>query len=193
MSGAMGAEKGAVLTGLARQAIAKRLGIKSDVISGEEHAWLYADAATFVTLTMHGVLRGCIGTLEAYRPLIEDVQANAAAAAFQDPRFPPLTADEFDLVRVEVSVLTSMQPLLVSGESEALATIRPGIDGVVLEFVSARAMNKGTFLPQVWEQLPDPGQFMAHLKLKAGLPADFWHPDVRLFTYQVEKYKELKD
>jgi len=182
----MSIDKGYGLIALARQAIADRLAVSLAAPEIEADDWLQTKAATFVTLTMHGVLRGCIGTLEAYRPLIDDVQANAVAAAFDDPRFPALTADEFTLVGVEVSVLTAMQPLPVSDEFEACASIRPGIDGVVLQYRT----HKGTFLPQVWEQLPAPAQFMAHLKLKAGLRSDFWHPDVRLFTYQVEKYRQ---
>jgi len=185
----MSADKGPVLIALARQAIAEHLGLETVMPESKAADWLQSMAATFVTLTMHGALRGCIGTLEAYRPLIEDVQANAIAAAFHDPRFPPLTAGEFGVVGVEISLLSAMQPLPVAGEFEACASIRPGVDGVVLEYGS----HKGTFLPQVWEQLPEPAQFMVHLKLKAGLPADFWHPDVRLFTYQVEKYRQQEN
>jgi len=182
----MNTDKGPVLITLARQAIADRLGVRSSAPEIEAVDWLQAKAATFVTLTMHGSLRGCIGTLQAHRPLLDDVQANAVAAAFHDPRFTALVADEFALLRVEVSLLSAMQPLSLSDESDVLAAIRPGIDGVVIEY----GAHKGTFLPQVWEQLPQPAQFMAHLKLKAGLSSDFWHPDVRLFTYQVEKYRQ---
>jgi len=185
----MNTDKGSVLIALARQAIADRLGVRSVAPEIETADWLQAKAASFVTLTMHGVLRGCIGTLEAHRPLMDDVQANAVAAAFYDPRFPALEADEFALLRVEISLLSAMQALSRSNESDALSAIRPGIDGVVLEYGS----NKGTFLPQVWAQLPEPAQFMTHLKLKAGLSADFWHPDVRLFTYQVEKYRQQEN
>ena len=182
----MKVDRGTVLIGLARHAIAERLGISAVAPEIESAAWLQATAATFVTLTMRGALRGCIGTLTACRPLHEDVTANAVAAAFHDPRFPPLTAAEFDVVRVEVSLLSAMQPLAFADESGALSAIRPGVDGVVLEYGS----HKATFLPQVWAQLPEPEQFMAHLKLKAGLTADFWHPDLRLFIYQVEKFQE---
>jgi len=182
-------DKGSILIALARQTISVRLAIRADTEESENADWLQASAATFVTLTQHSALRGCIGTLEAYRPLIEDVQANAIAAALHDPRFQPVSADEFASLRIEVSVLTAIQPLPVSDEAETIASIRPGVDGVVFQY----RMHKGTFLPQVWEQLPDSTQFMAHLKLKAGLPADFWHPDVRLFTYQVNKYSEAKE
>jgi len=182
----MNDDQALTLIALARQAIAKRLGIGSSTPEIEKSDWLNHTAASFVTLTLDGRLRGCIGTLESHRSLIDDVQANAIAAAFYDPRFPALSADEFRGLKIEISLLSAMQPLAVSSESDALAAIRPGIDGVVLAY----GFHKGTFLPQVWEQLPEPVQFMAQLKLKAGLSADFWHPDVRLFVYQVEKIKE---
>jgi len=184
----MSIDKGPVLIALARSAISQQLGIKTGVMEQPGKDWLDAKAATFVTLSKRGALRGCIGTLEACRPLIEDVQANAIAAALHDPRFPPVSADEFASLRIEVSVLSAMQPLLVGDESEAIASIRPGVDGVVFQY----RMHKGTFLPQVWDQLPEPARFMAHLKLKAGLATGFWHPDVRLFTYQVDKYRESR-
>jgi len=182
----MNTDKGPVLIALARHVIADRLGVWSVAPDIESADWLQAKAASFVTLTMHGNLRGCIGTLEAYRPLMDDVQNNAVAAAFHDPRFPALSAEEFGQVRLEVSLLSVMQPLPVTDEPGALAAIRPGMDGIVFEY----GAHKATFLPQVWEQLPGPVQFMAHLKLKAGLPADFWHPEVRLFTYRVDKFRE---
>jgi len=185
----MSVNRGTMLLALARHAIAARLGVRTETVESGEAGWLDEQAASFVTLTLHGALRGCIGSLEAYRPLIDDVQANAVAAAFHDPRFPPLTAAEFAAVLVEVSVLTALQPLPAANEDEAMTCIRPGIDGVVLQYGS----HRGTFLPQVWEQLPDPKQFMAHLKQKAGLPADFWHPDVRLFIYQVDKYRQAEE
>jgi hypothetical protein len=185
----MNSYAGAILPPLARRAIAERLGLNSPPVPGADADWLRQPAATFVTLTLDGALRGCIGSLEAYRPLIEDLQANAVAAAFHDPRFAPLTAPEFARMHMEVSLLTPMQPLAFHDEADACAALRPGIDGVVLEY----GAHKGTFLPQVWEQLPAPARFMAHLKLKAGLPADFWHPELRLFTYQVEKYREAEE
>jgi len=147
--------------------------------------WLDEPAATFVTLTLHGQLRGCIGSLEAHRSLYDDVTRNARAAAFGDPRFPPLTADELPAVRIEVSVLTVPQPLQFSSEADALRRLRPGIDGVIFQYGSRQA----TFLPQVWEQLPEPHEFMAHLKQKAGLPADLRVDGVRLAVFQVEKFQ----
>ncbi len=142
--------------------------------------------ACFVTLTQHGQLRGCIGSLEAWRPLLQDVQENARAAAFRDPRFKPLTLDELARTRVEVSLLTPATPIQFSSEAEALAQLLPGRDGII--FTAGR--HRSTFLPQVWEQLPEPADFMAHLKQKAGLPATYWGDDVRLERYSVEKWQE---
>ncbi len=177
--------RGPLLTGLARAAIAEKLGV--DFRAPEDRpAWLLEQAASFVTLTMQGELRGCIGTLEAYRPLIEDVQGNAVAAAFQDPRFVPLTAAEFDGVRIEVSLLSELEPMHAKSEDIACGKLVPNRDGLVFKYGS----HKATFLPQVWEQLPEPKAFLAHLKQKAGLPADFWHPEVLLYRYQVSKYRE---
>jgi AmmeMemoRadiSam system protein A len=147
--------------------------------------WLDEPAATFVTLSLHGRLRGCIGSLEAHRSLYDDVTHNACAAAFGDPRFPPLTPDELPAVSIEVSVLTAPQPLQFSNEAEALSRLRPGIDGVIFQYGRRRA----TFLPQVWSQHPDPREFMALLKQKAGLPAGLWADVVRLAVYQVEKFE----
>jgi len=175
---------GPILLALARTAIGSRLGLDTGTsqLTGE----MQQQAASFVTLQINGCLRGCIGSLEAYRPLQEDVQANAVAAAFSDPRFPPLTPDEFAQVTIEVSVLSPLQAMSVCDEQDACAQLRPGVDGVVLCCGSRRA----TFLPQVWEQLPEPLQFMAHLKVKAGLPSDFWGSDLLLSRYTVKKYRE---
>jgi len=124
--------------------------------------------------------------LQARQPLHEDVRTHAAAAAFDDPRFPPLAAEEFAQLQIEVSVLGEAEPLAASSETEARATLRRGIDGVILEWRGRRA----TFLPQVWEQLPQAGAFLNALKLKAGLPPDFWAEDLRLSRYQVRKFAE---
>jgi AmmeMemoRadiSam system protein A len=142
--------------------------------------------ATFCTLHIGGDLRGCIGTLEAHRSLLQDVKANAHAAAFRDPRFAPLTAAELDETAVEISLLSAMQPLQFSGERDALTQLKPGVHGVVFEY----GRHRSTFLPQVWEQLPNVVEFMAHLKYKAGLPPDFWAEEVRLSWYTVSKWKE---
>lgn len=153
-------------------------------------AWLDAPGASFVTLTSGrapgGALRGCIGSLEARRPLRADVEANAVAAALHDPRFAPLTARELDDTVVEVSVLSAPAALPAADEAELLARLRPGVDGVVLSACGRRA----TFLPQVWEQLPDPADFLARLRRKAGLPADYWGRDVVVETYTVTAWQE---
>ena len=177
-------EKGSTLLKLARSEIATKLG--HDVSSPAQAGWLAEPGASFVTLTRQGELRGCIGTLEAHRPLGLDVRENAVAAAFRDPRFMPLTRVEFDEIRVEVSVLSPSEILVVASEEHALAILRPNVDGVVFEYRHYRS----TFLPQVWEQLPEPAEFMAHLKRKAGLPMDFWAEEVRLSRYTVSKWKE---
>lgn len=177
-------ERGPTLLALARAAIAHSLGLKAATL--EMPHWLQEPGASFVTLTQNGQLRGCIGSLAAHRPLGEDVRANAVAAALRDPRFPALTAAELGRTQVEVSVLSPMQPLAFNSEAEAVAQLRPHVDGVVLEYGG----HRGTFLPQVWEQLPTPTEFMAHLKRKAGLSADFWANGVRLQRYTVDKWKE---
>ena len=178
------AEKGASLLQLARAEIAKQFW--ELMPAPPARPWMAEPGASFVTLTRHGDLRGCIGSLEAHRPLGQDVRENALAAAFRDPRFMPLSRAEFDEVRVEVSVLSPHEPLVVGSEKDALDALRPGIDGVVFEYGNSRS----TFLPQVWEQLPDPAEFLAHLKRKAGLPLDFWTEGVRLSRYTVSKWKE---
>ena len=178
------AEKGASLLQLARAEIAKRFW--EVMPAPPAKPWMAEPGASFVTLTRQGELRGCIGSLEAHRPLGLDVRENALAAAFRDPRFMPLSRTEFDEIRVEVSVLSSHEPLVVASEKDALDALRPGIDGVVFKYGNSRS----TFLPQVWEQLPEPAEFMAHLKRKAGLPMDFWAEEVRLSRYTVSKWKE---
>jgi AmmeMemoRadiSam system protein B/AmmeMemoRadiSam system protein A len=182
--GQVDADKGATLLQLARAEIAQQFGLA--VPFPEAAPWLAEHGACFVTLTRNGELRGCIGTLEAHRPLGVDVQENAVAAAFRDPRFMPLSQAEFDEIRVEVSLLSPTEALVVASEEHALASLRPGVDGVVFEYRHYRS----TFLPQVWEQLPDPAEFLATLKRKAGLPADFWAEEVRLSRYTVSKWKE---
>ena len=180
----MSGDRGDILLAIARAELSRALGRPRE--ADESLPWLQSPGATFVTLTRHGDLRGCIGTLEAHRALLADVKENARAAAFRDPRFPAMTPDELPHIAVEVSLLTPPQPLTFRDEHDALGQLRPGMDGVILQFARFRS----TFLPQVWEQLPDPRQFMAHLKHKAGLPADYWSPDFRLSRYTVEKWKE---
>lgn len=177
-------DKGRLLTTLARAAIAAEFGPATQRPAIPD--WLTRPAAAFVTLTRDGQLRGCIGTLEAHRPLIEDLEHNARAAAFSDPRFPPLAEDELARTDVEVSLLSRPEPMRFTDEAEALSQLRPGVDGVILE----AGWHRATFLPQVWEQLPEPAEFMAQLKRKAGLAADYWSDEVRLSRYTVEKYTE---
>ncbi len=140
--------------------------------------------ATFVTLERHGDLRGCIGTLEAVRPLVEDVAHNAFAAAFSDPRFPPLAAAELEGLALHLSILSPPEALPVVSEADLLRQMRPGIDGLIL---SDRG-RRGTFLPSVWESLPSPAQFLHHLKLKAGLPADYWSDTLQISRYTAESF-----
>lgn len=154
----------------------------------DDDARLQAPGACFVTLTQRGELRGCIGSLEARRSLLEDVKANAVAAALHDMRFAPLRLAELADTDIEVSVLSPMQPLHFDSEADALAQLRPGVDGVVF----THGAHRSTFLPQVWEQLPTAEEFMAHLKRKAGLPADFWSDGVRLQRYSVQKWHETR-
>jgi len=175
---------GETLLHLARAAIAKELGFLSH--EQPRMDWLEEPGATFVTLTLQSQLRGCIGSLEAYRPLIEDIQHNAVASAFRDPRFPPLTKEEFAEVAIEVSLLSKPEPIRFSSEEDALAQLTPGRDGVIIEYGTQRA----TFLPQVWAQLADPHEFIAHLKQKAGLAASFWSDGIRLLRYTVRKWRE---
>jgi hypothetical protein len=175
---------GEALLTIARNAIAHHFGLPTRPPG--ELPELAEPGATFVTLTRNGQLRGCIGSLEAHRPLLVDVGENAFAAAFRDHRFAPLTADELATTRVEVSLLTPAEAFPVVDEADAIARLQPAVDGLVL----AHRQRRATFLPQVWESLPDPRQFLAQLKLKAGLPADFWHPEIRLARYGVRKWKE---
>lgn len=175
---------GATLLALARGAIAERFGRPGSAPAG--HPALARPGATFVTLQQAGELRGCIGSLEAHRSLYQDVRANAQAAAFHDPRFAPLAAREFDVTRVEVSLLSAPEPMTVASEEALLAALRPDVDGLILSLGPRRA----TFLPQVWESLPDPVEFVAHLKRKAGLPFDFWSAEIRCSRYTVAKWSE---
>ena len=175
---------GCALLALARKSIDQRFGNES--APGTPHPALSQPAATFVTLTQADQLRGCIGSLEAYRPLAVDVAENAIAAAFGDPRFPPLRKDEWTETRVEVSLLDAAEPLNFASEEQAIALLRPGIDGVILQ----HGLRRATFLPQVWESLPNPRRFVQQLKLKAGLAADFWDDEIKLARYGVQKWKE---
>lgn len=176
---------GQALLTIARNAVADKLGVPA-APAPQAMPEFKLPAASFVTLTKNGELRGCIGRLQASRPLAEDVAANAIAAAFDDPRFPPLRRDEFAAVRFEVSQLTPAEDFPVRDEADACARLRPGIDGVIL----SHGCRHATFLPQVWESLPKPERFLAELKKKAGLAPDFWSPDLLLLRYEVKKWHE---
>jgi len=142
---------------------------------------------TFVTLTRGGHLRGCIGHIMPQEPLLESVEDNAVSAAFRDPRFPPMTRDEWDGVKIEVSVLTDPKPLSYSDAHDLLDKLRPGVDGVIIK----KGYHLATFLPQVWEQLPGKEEFLNHLCMKAGLPGDAWKKgDLEVSTYQVQAFEE---
>ena len=175
---------GQCLLTIARNAIGRRLDAAPRPVA--PHPQLARPGATFVTLTQHSVLRGCIGSLEAYRALAVDVAENAVAAAFHDPRFAPLASDELARTRIEVSLLEPAHAIACVDEADAIASLRPGTDGIIL----TRGARRATFLPQVWETLPEPRQFLAQLKLKAGLPGDFWDDEMRLARYAVSKWKE---
>ncbi len=180
-------DAGTVLLPLARAAIEERLEAREPRAAVADHPdWLDTPGASFVTLTEGGELRGCIGSLEARRPLGDDVRANAANAALRDPRFTPLTAAELPRVRIEVSVLSPAEPMAARTEAEAIAELRPGIDGVVLDAGPRRA----TFLPQVWQEVPAPARFLALLRRKAGLPTDLWRDSWRLSRYTVRAWQE---
>ena len=143
---------------------------------------LREERACFVTLHIGKHLRGCIGSLVAHRPLAEDLTHNAFAAAFEDPRFPPLSHEEVEQLRIHVSVLSQSEPMHFSSEADLLNQIRLGIDGLIL----SEGPYRGTFLPSVWEELPDKKLFLAHLKMKAGLSADYWSDTLRIDRYTVE-------
>ena len=143
---------------------------------------LVVPRASFVTLEKNGRLRGCIGSLEAWRPLAVDVAENAFAAAFRDPRFPPLQEDEVEELEIHLSLLTVPVAMTFSSEADLLGQLRPGVDGLIL----SEGQYRGTFLPSVWAELPTPQLFLTHLKHKAGLAADYWSPGVRIWRYETE-------
>lgn len=176
--------EGARLLRLARDSIAHHLGGPlPEIPDGDVYRH---KAATFVTVTRHGELHGCIGTLDPYRTLVDDVQHNAVAAAFFDPRSRPLLLGEMGAISIEVSLLGPLQPVHVRTEAEAIEKIRPFEDGVVLR----DGRHRATFLPQVWDKLPDPREFLAQLKQKAGMPAHGWSPSMEVFRYSLLKWSE---
>jgi AmmeMemoRadiSam system protein A len=182
-------EERANLLRLARQAL--ELGVHSQPLAPLDLETLpprlREPGATFVTLTRKGALRGCVGALEAYQPLAEDVREHAVAAALQDYRFPPVSPGELTEIEIEISRLTPPEPLDYASPEELLKCIRPGIDGVVLR----EGMRRATFLPQVWEKLPVPEDFLGQLCLKMGVDASYWrYKKLGVSTYQVEEFHE---
>jgi hypothetical protein len=167
-----------------------RKSIELGLVTGRQPGWpdaeidaeLQLERASFTTLKIGGRLRGCCGTLLPVRSLAEDVWRNAWASAFSDPRFPPLARSEYPLLDLHVSILSPLEPVPVASELELLESLRPGTDGLLLELDTARA----TFLPAVWEQLPEPGEFLRHLKEKAGWPAEFWSSRIRVYRYTTQ-------
>lgn len=183
--------QGQTLVRLARQTIAERLGKKSITVDPETLAdSVFQDhRGTFVTLTINKQLRGCIGNLDSTKSILAGIKRNAINAAFHDPRFPALKAHELDQVDIEISILTEPHRLEYGDSKDLLSKLRVHVDGVILSKGSASA----TFLPQVWEQLPRPEQFLSHLCMKAGLPADDWEKSrLEILTYQVQYFEEEK-
>ena len=180
-------EAGRTLVGLARAAIGGRLVLR-DPPKVPPAAWLARPGATFVTLTQGERLRGCIGSLVPRLSLGADVLSNAQSAAFSDPRFKPMTATEWANTQTEVSVLSAPKPIQFADEDDLLEKIVAGEDGLILEAPG----HRGTFLPQVWESLPDKRQFLTQLKLKAGLPTDFRTGRCRVLRYRVIKWKQAE-
>ena len=144
--------------------------------------------ATFTTLRFEGELRGCSGTLEAVHPLAKDVTRSAFQAAFRDPRFDPVGEDELGVIRLEVSVLSPLESMPVTDEADLLERLTPGMDGLVIAAEGRRA----TFLPKVWDMLPDPRQFLTALKAKCGLADDYWSERLEFQRYRTTSYAESK-
>jgi AmmeMemoRadiSam system protein A len=175
----------ATLIEVAHRAIAARLdGDPAGVRATDFPDPLRAPRATFVTLRISGELRGCVGSFEAERTLVESVWHNAQQAAFADPRFPPLTASELGEIEIHVSILGPREAMTVGSEQDLLDQLRPGVDGLVIEDGPHRA----TFLPAVWESLSDPADFVRELKRKAGLPADHWSSRLSAWRYSTESF-----
>jgi AmmeMemoRadiSam system protein A len=182
-------EEGKLLVETARKTIKKALFNPQDKSEPDPASFpkLQERRGTFVTLTINGVLRGCIGHIVPQETLIEGVKVNAMNAAFRDPRFGPLSQTEFQNVRVEVSILTAPKPLPYTDANDLLAKLRPGTDGLIIR----KGYHQATFLPQVWQQLPNRKDFLTHLCLKAGLARDAWaHEQLEVHTYQVQAFEE---
>jgi AmmeMemoRadiSam system protein A len=182
-------EQGEYLLKLARQTIERELFSRRDANGDEEDlpAVFNERRGTFVTLTERGSLRGCIGHIVPQGTLLEGVRENAINAAFRDPRFHPMRAEEWENVRIEVSILTNPEPLSYSDAEDLLMKLRPGVDGLIIK----KGFHQATFLPQVWDQLPDKKEFLMHLCFKAGLEGDAWKGgDLEVSTYQAQAFEE---
>ena len=180
-------ETGQTLIAIARGAIARQLNPETHIdINVPDADWLKTKRASYVTLLHEGRLRGSTGSLQAHRTLAEDVMSNAVAAACRDLRFKPLGHDEFARTRIEVCVLSALEELQTADEATTLAQLRPGIDGLTLEY----GRHRSSFLPEMWSQSEDAAEFLAQLKYRAGLPPDFWSPEVRIARYTAIKWQE---
>jgi AmmeMemoRadiSam system protein A len=182
-------KEGRYLLTVARKAIEQKLLNQGDSRQPDEAlSPRYSEKrGTFVTLTINGSLRGCIGHIIPQESLIEGISVNALNAAFRDPRFKPLSQKEWKRVKIEISILTNPKPLHYSDGADLLEKLRPGIDGVIIK----KGYRQATFLPQVWEQLPDKKEFLTHLCLKAGLDRYAWEKEkLEVSTYQVQAFEE---
>jgi len=193
MENCYGKEHGGTLLDHARRTIMEKLGTKFDREAAarlEERlraGCFDKKSGTFVTLTLNGQLRGCIGNMSSTVNLRDGVRQNAISAAFHDPRFSPLSPAELEKVHIEISILTDPQALAHDGGDDLILKLRPNIDGVIL----SKGLNRATFLPQVWKQLPRAEDFLNHLCTKAGLPANTWQSaDLDVQTYQVISFEE---
>ena len=184
VKGATDRHKGRVLLEIARESVEHA--VLGTPETEQDEGWLWEPGATFVTLRYHGQLRGCLGTLKAREPLVKDLRHNARSVTSRDPRFPPLTPEELADTSVEVSLLSPLEEIPCESEEDAVRVLGGGHDGWFLTYQHC----SGTFLPQVWESLPEPRDFLRRLKEKAGLAAGFWSPDVRLWRYTVSKWEE---
>ncbi|MCX5662038.1 MAG: AmmeMemoRadiSam system protein A [Planctomycetota bacterium] len=164
-----------------------RFGSPMTILLLEYPSALHVTRATFTTLDLDGRLRGCIGSLEATRPLVDDVAHSAFGAAFRDPRFAPVTQAELPRLQIHISILAPATPMTFASEEDLLGQLRPGVDGLILSEESPTVgRRRGTFLPAVWETLPDPRAFLQHLKRKAGLPEEYWSNTLKVSRYTAE-------
>ena len=169
---------------LVRAALSSAVGQTQASIQPPQEPILLTPAACFITLTIDTTLRGCIGSLQAHRPLYIDLIENSRAAALKDPRFPPLQPHELDSLTLQISILSTPEPLSFRSEADLISQLRPHIDGLIL----TEQGHKGTFLPSVWGQLPNREQFLNRLKQKAGLPPHYWSEGLTIERYTTESF-----